>query len=122
MRSRHLFPFTLFLVVPACAYQQLSYQQDIKPIIDKKCNACHIAPNGQGYRTAGLIMETYDDLMRGSTYGPVVIAGDSRRSIINMLAEGRTGNARDVHGKADDLNNDEIKALRDWVDQGALDN
>jgi len=34
-------------------------------------------------------MATYGDLMRGSIYEPVIVPGDSRHSILNMLVEGR---------------------------------
>ena len=37
-----------------------------------------------GQAASGFSMETYDDLMKGTQYGPMVIAGDSAGS--NMLA------------------------------------
>jgi len=68
-------------------------------------------------------MNSYDALLQGSVYGPIIVAGDSQRSILNMLVEGRAGNTRqNLHNSGNALTNDEIKIFRAWVEQGALDN
>ncbi len=114
---------TLIPLISSCAYQQVSYQSDIRPIINNKCIECHTSPNGNGYRATGLMIGSYEALMQGSVYGPVVIAGDSQRSILNMLVEGRAGNVQgNLHNNGKVLTKDEIDAFRVWVEQGALDN
>lgn len=61
--------------------------------------------------------------MNGTIYGPVIIAGDSQRSIINMLVEGRAGKLRQImHDEGKTLSYDEIMLLKQWVDQGASHN
>lgn len=123
MRYLNTISLTLVFIMSACAYQQVSYERDIAPIINSKCNECHTAPNGYGYRTTGLMTDSYDALMKGSVYGPVIVAGDSRRSILNMLLESRAGSMqRNIHKDKYHLKNEEIEAFRVWVDQGALDN
>lgn len=113
----------LVTILPACAFQQVSYKQDITPILDRNCNECHMAPDGYGYRTTGLTMDSYDSIIQGSIYGPIIVAGDSRRSILNKLVEGRVGKMqRDTHGDKKGISNKEIEILKIWVDQGALDN
>ena len=68
-------------------------------------------------------MESYDALMEGTIYGPVIVAGDSQRSIFNMMAEGRAGKLRQImHDKDIALSDDEIMQLKLWVDQGAQNN
>ena len=68
-------------------------------------------------------MGSYEDLMHGSVYGPIIIAGDSQRSVLNMQVEGRAGNVRrNLHNTGNALTDDEIKAFKVWVEQGALDN
>jgi hypothetical protein len=110
-------------LISSCAVQPVSYQGDIKPIINNKCAECHTPPNGNGYRATGLMMGSYENLMQGSVYGPIVIAGDSQRSILNMLVEGRAGNVQsNLHNNGKELSKDEIEAFRAWVEQGALDN
>jgi len=114
--------FSLGLI--GCATEPaVSYQLDIDPILQEKCSQCHIPPNGTGYRMTGLSMESYKTLMQGTVYGAVIIPGDSRRSILNKLVEGRAGNyMRMPHNKDEPLTEEEIQAFRLWVNQGALNN
>ena len=108
----------------ACTHQQVSYKQDVSPILDSNCSGCHTSPYGYGYKTTGLEMDSYDSLMQGTIYGPVVIAGDSRRSILNKLVERRAGNLQSVlHTDEDEgITEKEVETLKIWVDQGALNN
>ncbi len=123
MQHSSTISLTLASIVSACAYQQVSYQRDITPIINSKCNGCHMAPDGYGYRATGLMMDSYDDLIKGSVYGPIIVAGDSQRSILNMLIEGRAGNMqRNAHNDEEGFNDKEIETFKAWVNQGALDN
>lgn len=114
----------LILVVSGCATEQvISYRNDIDIILQKKCQQCHLPPSGSGYIRTGLNMESYDTLMNGTVFGEVIIPGDSKRSVLNKLVEGRTGEImRMPHGKADKLTADEIHAFKLWVNQGALNN
>lgn len=88
--------------ISGCASQQVvSFQNDIDPILSDKCLQCHEPPNGVGYVRTGLDMESYDTLMKGTIFGTVVIPGDSKRSVINKLTEGRAGESmRMPHGDA----------------------
>lgn len=110
--------------LPTCSHQQVSYKNDVDPILDSNCNGCHAAPYGYGYRLTGLKMDTYDDLMQGTIYGPVIISGDSRRSILNKLVEGRTGNMQILLHNDDEesITKQEVEILKNWVDQGAINN
>ena len=102
---------------------QISYQRDVQPILVDKCVACHTPPYGKGYRKTGLILENYASLMEGSLYGPVIVPGDSEKSPLNMLVEGRAGNlARELELRHDPMTENEIRILRIWVEQGARNN
>ena len=110
-------------LISACASQQVSYQDDVSPILESRCIKCHISPDGIGYIMTGLEMDSYQSLMQGTAYGQVIVAGDSRRSMLNMLVEGRAGNyQRMPHNEDDALTPEQIETLRRWVNQGALDN
>ncbi|MGB5517400.1 MAG: hypothetical protein WBO73_02910 [Gammaproteobacteria bacterium] len=112
----------LFLLI-SCATQQVSYRNDVAPILQSRCVQCHTAPDGSGYRATGLELGSYDALMQGTVYGPVIIVGDSRRSILNMLVEGRAGKSQSMpHQEGDVLTEHELKLLSEWVNQGAHDN
>lgn len=112
------------LCVTGCASQpQVSYQRDVYPILKSKCIGCHIPPDGEGYRKAGLDLTTYTTLIEGTFYGPVIRPGDSRHSILNMLVEGRAGElSRVLEENHIPMTDQEIKLLDLWVEQGALNN
>ena len=57
----------------------MRYSWHVQPIIEKHCLACH-QQGGQGFEASGFSMETYEDFMRGTKYGPMVIPGDSEGS------------------------------------------
>ena len=102
--------------------RQISFRGDVQPILGSNCSECHTPPDGEGYLKTGLSMASYEDLMHGTIYGPVIVPGNSRHSILNMLVEGRAGpSMRMPHGRKP-LNADEIEILRLWVEQGAANN
>jgi hypothetical protein len=109
----------LFVLAGCVTQQRMSYQRDVIPIIEAKCLDCHTPPNGTGYLRSRLSMESYEVLMAGTIYGPVIVPSDSRHSILNMLVEGRLDlRMRTPHP----LTTEEIETLRLWVDQGAINN
>ena len=112
------------VILIGCATNQvIGYKSDIKPILKNKCHKCHLPPDGEGYLETGLNMESYDTLMTGNLYGKVIIPGDSKRSVLNKLVEGRAGEMmRMPHGDAKKLTTEEVEFFRLWVSQGALNN
>ena len=120
--NSHLFVVSAVLVLlqAGCVTpQQISYHGDVVPIIENKCLPCHAAPDGTGYLRSQLNLDTYELIMEGNAYGPVIVPGDSRHSILNMLVEERVDiSLRTPHP----LTAEEIKTLRLWVDQGAMNN
>ena len=121
-----IYPLVLLSLcyISGCATQRVvSFQNDIDPILSEKCLKCHKPPNGTGYVLTGLSMESYDTLMKGTIFGTVIIPGDSKRSVINKLTEGRAGEfMRMPHGDAEKLTAEEVESLSLWVNQGALNN
>jgi len=78
-----ILPIALLLALTSCAREEaVSFSQDVKPIIDKNCLACH-KEGGKGFEASGFSMVTYDELMKGTKFGPMIIAGDSAGS--NMI-------------------------------------
>jgi len=112
------------LVVVGCATRpQVSYQRDVLPIFVDKCIDCHSAPYGEGYTKTGLDLRSYMSLMKGSVYGPVIVPGNSKKSPLNMLVEGRAGDlSRVLKRQHNPMTDNEIKMIRLWVEQGALNN
>ena len=120
----HLPVFLMATCLASCATgHRVSYQQDIYPILETNCFACHTPPQGAGYVKTGLNLQAYDTLMQGTLYGPVVIPGNSQQSTLNMLVEGRADpSMRMPHNRDHPLTDRETEILRLWVDQGANNN
>ncbi len=73
----------------ACAAQgQISYSEDIAPILRGWCASCH-APGGEGLKASGLDLSTYEGLMKGAKFGPMVIPGDPDESNLMVLVQGQ---------------------------------
>ena len=123
MNSRLVY-IIFIMVLNGCAIEPVvSYQVDVNPILIDNCLQCHEPPNGEGYLSTGLNMTSYETLMHGTIYGPVIVPGDSRRSILNKLVEGRAGKyMRMPHDEKDPLTEEEIKTLKLWVNQDAKNN
>ena len=82
---------SLFLVPvhDACAQRaQISFAEDIVPIFKGWCVSCH-QPGGQGYEASGLDLTSYDGLMKGTKFGPMVVPGRPDESNFIVLVEGR---------------------------------
>lgn len=102
----------------------VSFKKDIQPVLKAHCVECHTPPNADGYKESGLAMTTYEELMKGTKNGPVIVAGQSLNSSLNRLAEARPGVNPAIqmpHGKVK-LADDKLLLLRKWVDQGAKNN
>jgi len=114
----------LLLGVPllaGCGPGQKSFERDVQPILKQNCIECH-QPGGAGFVASGLDMRSYDSLMKGTRFGPVIKPGDSVASVLNMLVEGRANPAiRMPHGR-EALKGKDIETLKLWVDQGAKNN
>ena len=111
----------LVLVTCGCIKEQrqVSFRNDVRPILEANCLECHRPPDGKGYIKTGLSMATHAEIMRGTIYGPVIVPGDSRHSILNMLVEGRADlSMRMPHGRRS-LSSEEVEILRLWVEYGA---
>ena len=104
-------------------HPQISFRNDVYPVLEENCKDCHTPPRGKGYRTSGLDMKNFDSLMKGTVYGPVIIPGNSNRSILNMLVERRADTSmRMPHNEDESLTDEEIRILHLWVSQGAKNN
>jgi uncharacterized membrane protein len=100
----------------------VSYSRDVAPILDKHCKSCHV-PGQPGYVVSGFDLGSYDSLMKGTQFGPVVLPGDALTSVLVMLIEGRADPSLKMpHGDASTLTPDEILTSRRWVEQGAKNN
>jgi len=102
--------------------RQVSYAQEVRPILDKHCMECHVR-GGPGFDASGFAVDTYENLIRGARNGPMIIAGDAEGSNMVVLMEGRADPSISMpHGKMQGATGKEIETIRLWIDQGAQDN
>ncbi|MBT8059193.1 MAG: hypothetical protein KJO33_06335 [Gammaproteobacteria bacterium] len=100
----------------------VSYSQDVKPILKQNCLECH-EKGGSGFEASGFGMASYDDLMKGTKFGPMIIAGDAEGSNLVVLMEGRADPSISMpHGSLDPVSRNDIETIRRWIDQGAKKN
>ncbi len=112
----------LVMALPARAAAEVSYTNDIRPILHDYCLSCH-QPGGKGYEKSGLDMRTYESLMKGTNFGTVIKPGDSFTSILIQLVEGRAHPSLKMpYGMAGGLAKDKIELLKKWIQQGAKNN
>jgi len=126
-RKNRLAPSVIGLMLAAAAptamaaEESVSFRLDVYPILETRCVACH-SEGGEGYKSSGLDMTSYTGLMKGTKHGPIVIAGDSLTSNLNVLIEGRASpDLRMPHGQRPLLRYQRL-IIRDWVKQGAKNN
>lgn len=110
----------LLLFLASCAREaSVSYSEDVRPILQANCITCH-EEGGSGFEASGFSMASYDDLMKGTQFGPMVLAGDSEGSNLVVLMEGRADPSISMpHGGLDPVGSDDIQTIRRWIDQGA---
>lgn len=124
MKSKIFFYGTLFAIISTSASAQvdISYKKDVLPIFQDYCLSCH-TPGGKGYIKSGLDLRTYQSLMAGTKFGPVINPGSSLTSTLNVVVSGHASPAISMpYGIKGGLPKDKSSILNIWVDQGARDN
>ena len=107
---------------PVCAASAVvSFQEDVFPIFKGRCIECH-QPAGQGYEKSGLDLTTYEGLMKGTKYGPMVEPGNPDGSNLMWLLDWKASPELNMpHGKKQ-LSICDRDAISEWIRQGAKDN
>ena len=104
----------------ACAQQgKISFAEDIVPIFKGYCVSCHQS-GGEGLSTSGLDLTSYDGVMKGTKFGPMIIPGQPDNSNIIVLIEGRAKIRMPYGHKA--LPNCLRNQIWTWIFQGAKNN
>lgn len=100
----------------------VSFAGEVYPILQTHCLKCH-NPEGDGYKASGLNMESHTSLMVGTKFGPVIVPGNSLSSTLVRVINGKADPSITMpHGGLQLLKEPEVKAIADWIDQGAKDN
>jgi WD40 repeat protein len=91
-----------------------NFNSQVAPILQKNCLACHSSTAKMG----GLVMESYDALMKGGAHGVAIVPGHADQSRMIQMLEGKV-QPRMPFG-ADPLPDADITTLKAWVESGAL--
>jgi len=98
----------------------VSFSEDIHPILQIRCQSCH-QPGGDGYEKSGFDVRTYEGVMKGTTFGPMVVPGDPTTSNLLMLMDGKVKGLQMPHGKRK-LSTCDRDLIRSWIKAGAKNN
>jgi mono/diheme cytochrome c family protein len=115
----------LVLVAPvneACAAADTtSFADDVFPIFKGRCVGCH-APGQEGLEKSGLDLTSYEGVMKGTKFGPMVIPKDPDSSNLVWLLDWRGSlQTRMPHGKKK-LSTCDRNTIRSWIREGAKNN
>ena len=99
----------------------VSFAEDIQPILQTRCAACH-QKGGDGFEKTGFDLTSYEGVMKGTKLGPMVVAGDPLTSNLMVLIDGRSDKSIQMpHGKKK-LSQCDRDLIRRWIKQGAQNN
>jgi WD40 repeat protein len=88
------------------------FGRDVMPILETNCLRCH----NTAKQEAGLLLESFEDLMKGGDDGPPIVPGNADESALIRQVEGR---AKPKMPPKSDLRPEDIAVLRAWVAAGA---
>jgi len=101
--------------------QQVSYAEDVVPIFRGYCISCH-QPGGEGFKASGFDLSTYQGLMKGTKFGPMVIPGQPDISNLVVLTEGRAAPQLRMPHDHKQLPSCLRQEIWTWIFQGAKEN
>ena len=99
--------------LPQSAARAISFQNDIRPILETSCLTCH----GRSRDKGGFRMDTRDLALKGGDSGPAIIPGKSAESrLIHLVASLSPEDIMPQKGAR--LTPEQVGLLRAWIDQG----
>ena len=104
-------PASLLFSVAASA-ADLTFSQDVAPILEQKCLSCH----GEGEPMSRLDLRTRESMLRGGLRGPALVPGRAAESRIYQLISGRENPVMPLGGR---LSDEEVATLERWINEGA---
>ncbi|WP_435010519.1 PSD1 and planctomycete cytochrome C domain-containing protein [Tundrisphaera lichenicola] len=115
MPSPHALLTLLFAILPSSPSSgQEEYLQQVKPILQKHCVACHGSTRPRG----GLRLDTAEAAIRGGRGGPSIVPGKPAESSLLLAVMGE-GDSERMPLNRRPLAEAEVSSLRDWIIAGA---
>ncbi len=104
----------LFFIVRHSLNAEVSYQEQVQPILQRACQGCHNPSDPAG----DLSVTNYADFKRGGGEGNLFVGGKPDQSLIFSFI---VGDPPTMPLNADPLTVDEINLIRQWILEGAID-
>jgi len=110
--------------------REVSFANDVQPIFREHCIKCH-SETGEGSDQSGLNLGSYNSVMSGTEYGPVVIPESSMSSALYLVVAQKTAPEIQMpphhkkalaEGSGDPLPEEQVEVIQAWIDQGAKNN
>jgi len=89
-----------------------SFETDVLPILEQRCQACHNDSNPQ----AGLALSSAQALLAGGKSGPAVVAGDAAASLLIGRISGAKPTMPPI---GEPLSAEQVERIQAWIDAGA---
>ncbi|MGD0186441.1 MAG: c-type cytochrome domain-containing protein [Roseiarcus sp.] len=100
---------------------QVSFSDDVLPLLQFRCGKCHL-PGGEGAAQSGFDVSSYQSVMKGTKFGPMVVPGDPETSNLMRLLDWRVSpEIRMPHGMKQ-LSICDRDTIRTWIWDGAKEN
>src|SRR4051812_42488403 len=99
---------------PPAAQAQVTFANDIQPMLEKSCWSCHSAD----LKLAQLDLSTREATLQGGAHGAVLVPGSAEKSKLYRMAAGLDQPKMPMQG--DPLQPAQLAALKTWIDQGAV--
>jgi hypothetical protein len=117
-------------LMSGCGQGEVSFADDIQPIIAKSCISCHSGV-GEGATATEYLMVDYDSVMKGTQFGPVIVPGSRMSSSLYLVVAGKTSpeirmpphnDESFAEGRGVMLSANTVETIGLWIDQGAKNN
>ena len=109
----------LLFVSPTTAQAQpkgpVSFINDVAPILQKNCFACHDAKKKKGK----LEMTTFENFRKGGSKDDPIVAGKSKESLIIDMLKSSGADRMPPKDAGDPLKKEQIEIIGKWIDEGA---
>jgi len=103
--------------IPAAVQHNVSYVNEVKPILLENCTRCHGAKKQKG----DLRLDTKEGILEGGEEGKLIKPGNGEGSFLVRSISGFHVESEKIMPPKDDmLTKEEIGIIRAWIDQGAV--
>jgi cytochrome c len=88
---------------------------DVQKILDTNCIRCH----GGGRPRGGINLTKYETVMKGGEDGPVIVAGDLKKSVLYQAVSQTSKEYRAMPPSGPKLSDKDLKTIEHWIKEGA---